>query len=492
MRERTNVIEPAKRINTPMLNLGEIRPIPAAHFGILRSRNLPTNRTGVCSTKRIECTMRHVRAQLISAFLLLPTVASLVANIMRLPVRNAVLHQAMGRRQRPPANHRRHASLGEGDDVPSTKANNVAVVGGGLAGLSVSYQLLEKSRGANMQLTIIDKNLPGEGGASTVAGGLLHPFSPRGKLIHMGMKGLEVSSRLIDIASKYEPECVLRDKLYRITQTDSHVEQLTTTADTYPDLATWLDQNQISKICGTEHSLGGLELSNGCKIIHVPTYLKGLWMACQEASTGNTVNWSVEENVKGDWKSRLSEFDTVVFAAGSGLFHDKILRNDAHEFPAEMVRGQSIEMHTNELEGTRNEAVLCGKYVAPMVAQDQILIGATHEYKTEALSEDEVWNELKNRSYELAPNLWDHGTVARITSGYRVQSKRGKYGRMPIIGRSSGDIHDNSWLFTGLSSRGLIYHGVFGDILSSAIIENDELSMLEEYPDLHWWKPKTE
>ena len=53
-----------------------------------------------------------MQVQLISAFLLLPTVASLVENVMRLPVRNAVLHQAIGRRQRRPANHRRHASLG--------------------------------------------------------------------------------------------------------------------------------------------------------------------------------------------------------------------------------------------------------------------------------------------------------------------------------------------------------------------------------------------
>lgn len=117
--------------------------------------------------------------QLISAFLLLPTVASLADNVMRLPVRNAALHQAVGRRRRRP--FEMHASLG---DAPNTKGNNVAVVGGGLAGLSVSFQLLEKSRGTKMQLTIIDKNLPGEGGASSVAGGLLHPFSPRGKLIH--------------------------------------------------------------------------------------------------------------------------------------------------------------------------------------------------------------------------------------------------------------------------------------------------------------------
>ena len=210
-------------------------------------------------------------------------------------------------------------------------------------------------------------------------------------------------------------------------------------------------------------------------------------MACQESSSG-TAQWSIEENVS-DWKSRLSEFDTVVFAAGSGLFHDGVLCEDAEDFPAEMVRGQSIEMNVNKMDGNKpNEAVLCGKYVAPMLEKDKILIGATHEYKSEALSETEVWDELKKRSYELSPDLWDQGAVSRITSGYRVQSKRGKHGRMPIIGRSCGDIHNNSWLFTGLSSRGLIYHGIFGDILSSMIIDNNEEAMLEQHPDLNWWK----
>ena len=371
--------------------------------------------------------------------------------------------------------------------MPGAKVNNIAVVGGGLAGLSVSYQLLSKTKGTDMKLTIIDKDQPGEGGASSVAGGLLHPFSPRGKLIHMGLEGLEISSTLINVASQHEPNCILRDKLFRIAQTDAHVEQLTKAAETYPNLATWLNQEQINDICGTQHSLGGLELSKGCKVIHVPSYLRGLWMACKELSAG-AAQWSVEENIN-DWKSRLSEFDTVVFAAGSGLFQDGVLVEDSQNFPAEMVRGQSIEMNANEMGGTApNEAVLCGKYVAPMLQKDQVLIGATHEYKSEALSEAEVWKELKKRSYELAPDLWDQGTVSQITSGYRVQSKRGKYGRMPIIGRSCGDIHDNSWLFTGLSSRGLIYHGIFGDILSSAIIENSEESMLEQYPDLNWWK----
>jgi len=46
---------------------------------------------------------------------------------------------------------------------------HIAVVGGGLAGLSTTFHLLEKID--NVRITIIDKANPGEGGASSVAGG---------------------------------------------------------------------------------------------------------------------------------------------------------------------------------------------------------------------------------------------------------------------------------------------------------------------------------
>ncbi len=45
----------------------------------------------------------------------------------------------------------------------------IAVVGGGLAGLSTTYHLLQKID--NVHITVMDKALPGQGGASSVAGG---------------------------------------------------------------------------------------------------------------------------------------------------------------------------------------------------------------------------------------------------------------------------------------------------------------------------------
>ena len=51
----------------------------------------------------------------------------------------------------------------------SIPPQNIAIVGGGLAGLSTAYHLLKNSPSSS--ITIFDKSPPGQGGASSVAGG---------------------------------------------------------------------------------------------------------------------------------------------------------------------------------------------------------------------------------------------------------------------------------------------------------------------------------
>ena len=62
----------------------------------------------------------------------------------------------------------------EDEHDSKTSPKNIAIVGGGLAGLSTAYHLLRYSIDHNIvlpSLTIIDKAEPGKGGASSVAGG---------------------------------------------------------------------------------------------------------------------------------------------------------------------------------------------------------------------------------------------------------------------------------------------------------------------------------
>jgi len=434
----------------------------------------------------------------------------------------------------------------------SHDVNNVAIVGGGLAGLSVAYHLLKKTTATNkdrttspfLRLTIFDKAPVGTGGASSVAGGLLHPFSPRGKLIHMGLEGLDATNHLVSVASKYEPQCILRDQMYRLALTEQHQQQLEETATKFPQHCDWLDATEMNDICHTSESRGGLRFKSG-KVIHVPTYLKGLWKACEELSSKQYcgdddddvgIEWVLlQQNnqqeepssppTQEEWKNMLQDFDTVVLSAGAGLLQDQLLTATSESpeasssWPVQLVRGQSVELQVPtpattsitspsstdiETQSPSYEAVLCGKYVTPLLESNKMLIGATHEFQRDPMTAEEVTKDLRERSYDLAPWLWDDGVVDTITHGWRVQSNRGPHGRTPILGRipsplslssttEEGDdidfvLHDNAWIFTGLSSRGLIHHGLYGEILTDAILANDEEGMFVKHSHLQWWK----
>jgi glycine/D-amino acid oxidase-like deaminating enzyme len=115
--------------------------------------------------------------------------------------------------------------------------------------------------------------------------------------------------------------------------------------------------------------------------------------------------------------------------------------------------------------------------------------GATQEFKEgESLDAEKVVAELKEKTSPFASSLWNDCTIDKITSGYRVQSNRNNYGRIPIIGRFDTPIHNNAWIFTGLGSKGLLYHGVYGDMLTTMMLNLDGKEVERSY--LNWWQKK--
>jgi glycine/D-amino acid oxidase-like deaminating enzyme len=210
-------------------------------------------------------------------------------------------------------------------------------------------------------------------------------------------------------------------------------------------------------------------------------------------------------------KTRVQDFDAVVLAAGSGMFsaptpkHDDSTSTSSSllsraDFPLQLVRGQSIEIrvpdHVFDDHNVPSQALLCGKYVSPLPGDPNLyLVGATHEFQEDALSRTAVKAELQKLTEHFSSRLWKNATVERWTSGYRVQSERGQLGRLPMIGRlptfmdaDTAPIHANAWIFTGLSSRGLLYHALYGDILTDALLAGSEAPMLSRGKELTWWK----
>jgi glycine/D-amino acid oxidase-like deaminating enzyme len=369
--------------------------------------------------------------------------------------------------------------------------------------------------------------------------------------VHWGEEGVEATNRLVAVAEaandaeaannnnsddKQLPpptQIVVRDQLYRLAVTDKHVEQLQATArnSTLAQYCTWKTTDELIQagvITSTEVAagafdetettvLGALCLHSGCCLLHVPSYLQGLWAACR----GRGATWEIvgndEMNNVADWKKRLQDFDAVVLSAGSGLFSTPTHKKDSgtnstsssllsrSDFPLQLVRGQSVEIrvpdHVHEDDDVPSQALLCGKYVSPMPGDPNLyLVGATHEFQEDALSGTAVKAELQKLTEQFSSRLWKNATVERWTSGYRVQSERGQLGRLPMIGRlattstddadTNTQIHTNVWIFTGLSSRGLLYHALYGDILTDALLAGSEAPMLRRGKELTWWKKK--
>eukprot|EP00961_Rhodomonas_salina_P003852 53042-Rhodomonas_salina.1 len=63
--------------------------------------------------------------------------------------------------------------------------SRLVIVGGGIAGLALTYHLLNQSAPDTLTIEIMDPKGVGEGGASSAMAGLLHPLTPRGKKIWM-------------------------------------------------------------------------------------------------------------------------------------------------------------------------------------------------------------------------------------------------------------------------------------------------------------------
>jgi hypothetical protein len=184
----------------------------------------------------------------------------------------------------------------------------------------------------------------------------------------------------------------------------------------------------------------------------MPTYLRALWCAVQDAGAG------------GRWESRRieslaevsGEHDALIVTAGAGttgLISPRPL-------PVEMVHGRTLIFPNPH--GLRS-AILCGEYVAPGVGPEGepiLRCGATREYGARpqaggagsaALAEAEA--RLRPKLHALYPPLAEM-TPLEVTAGTRVSSKRSGLGKLPIAGRLSGAL----WVYTGLGGRGLIHH----------------------------------
>ena len=111
-----------------------------------------------------------------------------------------------------------HESSDDRNEVSSAddaNARHIAIVGAGFAGVATAYHVFRQVADAHaeatadgktvapVRVTLIDEKGVA-GGASGVAAGLLHPYTPRGKIIWRGTEGVAATLELVEAAENAE------------------------------------------------------------------------------------------------------------------------------------------------------------------------------------------------------------------------------------------------------------------------------------------------
>ena len=346
----------------------------------------------------------------------------------------------------------------------------VNILGGGLAGLSLAYHLTRLS--PSTRVTIQDPNLPGEGGGSAVAGGLLHPYSPEGKMVENGLSYFRSSLDLIEAAMTVDSALILTSSIYKAALSAESAASLQSLPHTF------LDPPEFDSLTGAT-SFGGVKLEPGV-VVDAQSYCKALYKYVDELAE-NGVEWRQAEV---DWDSvpPPSPSTATVFAGGPSMLSSS--RFGA--LPCKPVMGQSLVVSRDdgdELTLRGDKAVIAGKYIAPKTG-GRAVVGATQEFGDSALAPDQVAADLSERAGQLGAEVRVEGgwKVDEVTRGVKSVPKRTNKGRMPIF----GEIAHGEYVFMGLGSRGFLWHGECGKKLASVILGLEGEDTNKKHGS--WWR----
>lgn len=309
----------------------------------------------------------------------------------------------------------------------------IRIFGAGLAGVSLAEALLQK--GCQVFLCDVQKVAYGASGKAT---GLLHPFPGlRARIPWRGEEAFALARAQVNGIAKKHPSIRISQGIWR------------------PALpAQWRDFQKAG-----EHPLGewrdtspegentpGLWISEGL-VLDVAAYLEK-WV---EGLIERGVQW-VSSDV-----SSSHDYEQNVWCTGI----------DARILVPELkpVRGQSIKVLYRKGLKKKRSFGLAGRATVAFL-EEGFLAGSTFERGNDSsepeLSFATTW--MRPRMEEL--NLsFSEEEILEVRCGVRADTSD----HLPIIDQLSS----KEWVYTGLGSKGLLYHCLLARILAEAIVRQD-------------------
>jgi glycine/D-amino acid oxidase-like deaminating enzyme len=261
---------------------------------------------------------------------------------------------------------------------------------------------------------------------------------------------------------------VLSKGILRPALTDEQIADFQLCAHENSDTEWWSKAACEKKVQGLRlpSQGGGLYIKEGLTL-DVNTYLQGLWKAC--ASHG-TQHHQQAMMTPGD----VALYDRILIAMGHLSKNFPPLK----DLPIAAVKGQNIELkwptHVHPLPFSLNSQ----KYVVMRPDNTSCLVGSTyeHQFATPKAEREIALKEIMPNILDFFPSLKD-AEVLSVRAAFRASSPN----HLPLVGK----ISDKFYFFTGLGSKGLLYHAWVGKHVARALITTQE----KHFPEKIHYKP---
>ena len=290
---------------------------------------------------------------------------------------------------------RASASLPSPLPPPSPPPQRYAVIGAGFAGVAVAWHLLQHASPCNpIRIRLYDAFGIGAGG-SGVAAGLLHPYTPRGKVLWQGREAFQDALHLIEAAESAngteDSPFVWRHGLLRPARQLKQAQQFAKHIISHPhgaELAEEMgarciyDVEELEKMVPGmrfEHNL--MEAADAEKLLQESTstsksaafglftrnavvlqpqhYLAALWKSCQNmhielASSSSTATFHKRRvSSLAQLEHEEGPFDGIVIAAGAAV--DSIAESKGH-LPLDLCQGYTLDLQTTKSTSSSTKA----------------------------------------------------------------------------------------------------------------------------------------
>ncbi|XP_027066259.2 uncharacterized protein [Coffea arabica] len=353
------------------------------------------------------------------------------------------------------------------------------------------------------------------GGASGVAGGLLHPYSPKVKLLWRAEECWNESLKLIRIAERAKQSKVLntgrQEAVHSMNFSIIRRRGILRPAVSLKNINI-MDHNVENCLAScriesmdkhaAENLVPGLSVPLNVAFhmpealnVHSQYYLEALYLACQN-SVAEMLNLGVAPRELNFYKTSVGsllefagEYNAVVICLGARA-----------AFLPESCRG--VVTHMQLSDNFREEypqhspSILSDAWIAVQGPRD-LYLGSTWEWRSANYSRNvptveasEALEELLLKGSVIYPAI-SNWTVREAVAGLRAMPPLTPHGSLPILGcvdNVTGRNHAcKYWVFTGLGSRGLFYHAWLGKLMAQAVLSRSEHSIPSE---LLLWKQK--